>query len=109
MKRTDLDGNDIRPRPIYNRAEDGTKLKFSYDYLQGILEDPRTIRLSVIAPETKEISNIEEYIMDFDKVMKRLEENVPAPKKKKKRAAESKNAGFLITKALCAVRKLCYG
>lgn len=31
MKRTDLEGNDIRPRPIYNCAEDGTKLKFSYD------------------------------------------------------------------------------
>lgn len=84
MKRTDLEGNDIRPRPIYNCAEDGTKLKFSYDYLQGILEDPRSIRLSEIAPKTKEISNIEEYIMDFDKVMKRLEENVPAPKKRKK-------------------------
>lgn len=95
MKRTDLDGNDIRPRPIYNRAEDGTKLKFSYDYLQGILEDPRTIRLSEIAPETKEISNIEEYIMDFDKVMKRLEENVPAPKKRKKELPKVKTLASL--------------
>lgn len=95
MKRTDLEGNDIRPRPIYNCAEDGTKLKFSYDYLQGILEDPRSIRLSEIAPKTKEISNIEEYIMDFDKVMKRLEENVPAPKKRKKELPKVKTLASL--------------
>ena len=95
MKRTDLEGNDIRPRPIYNCAEDGTKLKFSYDYLQGILEDPRSIRLSEIAPKTKEMSNIEEYIMDFDKVMKRLEENVPAPKKRKKELPKVKTLASL--------------
>ena len=95
MKRTDLEGNDIRPRPIYNCAEYGTKLKFSYDYLQGILEDPRSIRLSEIAPKTKEISNIEEYIMDFDKVMKRLEENVPAPKKRKKELPKVKTLASL--------------
>lgn len=95
MKRTDLDGNDIRPRPIYNCTEDGTKLKFSYDYLNGILEDPRTIRLSEIAPKTKEVPNIEDYIMDFNKVMERLEGTIKTPKKRKKASPKRKTLASL--------------
>ena len=79
--------------------------------MQGILEDPRSIRLSEIAPKTKEISNIEEYIMDFDKVMKRLEENVPAPKKEEKELPKVKTLASLSQRhyALlesCAMDKL---
>ncbi len=92
MKREDLKGNNVRPRPIYNCAEDGTQLKYSYDYLKGILDDPREIQLSKIAPKTKEIANIEDYIIDFDNIMRRLKANNQPPKKEKKRI---KNLGTL--------------
>lgn len=73
MKRFDLKGNKIRPRPIFNNDETGTALKYRYSYLQDIMLNPDSIRLSDIAPPTVEIENIQDYILDYKKVMKSFE------------------------------------
>lgn len=73
MKRFDLKGNKIRPRPIFNAEATGMALKYRHAYLQDIMPDPENIRLSDIAPPTIPIQNLQEYILDYKKAMKRFE------------------------------------
>lgn len=73
MKRFDLAGNKIRPRPIYNNDETGTSLKYRHSYLSDIMPDPDKIKLSEIAPPTIQIENLKNYILDYKKAMKRFQ------------------------------------
>lgn len=75
MKRFDLKGNKVRPRPIYNRDENGTALKYRHEYLSDVILDASSIRLSQIAPPVMPIGDMGEYVLDYRRSMERFRKN----------------------------------
>lgn len=64
MKRTDLDGSKIRPRPIFNSIESGKSLLFSYEYLTDTFPNPDTIDPMELINEDRSHINLEERLWD---------------------------------------------
>lgn len=62
MKRRDLNGNSIRPRPIFNTGE--TRLKFAYEYMYDFLDNPDEVNLSEINKESREHIILKDIIWD---------------------------------------------
>lgn len=62
MKRIDLKGNSIRPRPIYNNDEDGTTLKYRHTYLSNVMKDPNTVPMHSVEPPKVVVGNLSDYV-----------------------------------------------
>lgn len=97
MKRYDLAGTKIRPRPIYNRDEIGTTLKYRYQYLDKVLKDPMKIKMSDYAPERKNIGELKNYVYDYHRSFDRWSPKRDTEKDlgARKEAQEGKKLGDL--------------
>ncbi len=65
MKRTDLNGNDIFPYPIFNSIDTGTRFLYRYEYLQDTFPDPDDINLKDINSESRKAIDPTQRIWDF--------------------------------------------
>ena len=76
LKRKDLQGEDIRPTPIFNSVENGTRFLYRYEYLTKTFPNPSEIDLKKVNPESREhidlrerVINVEELAYGIDKVI----------------------------------------
>lgn len=76
LKRKDLQGKDIRPTPIFNSVENGTRFLYRYEYLTKTFPNPSEIDLKKVNPESREhidlrerVINVEELAYGIDKVI----------------------------------------
>ena len=74
MKRQDLQGNKIIPRPIYNCKEFKTEFKFRYTYLQDTFPDPDRIILSEVNTEDSSYIDQAKRVWDYDKTFRQFNE-----------------------------------
>lgn len=81
MKRTDLNGNDIVPYPIFNSIETGTRFLYRYEYLQDTFPDPDKISLMDINNESRKnidpTQRIWNFELSFARFVKNEEEEKP--------------------------------
>lgn len=64
MKREDLEGNKIRPRPIFNSIESGKHFFYAYEYLTDTFPNPNTIAPMELINEDRSHINLEERLWD---------------------------------------------
>ena len=74
MKRQDLQGNKIIPRPIYNCKKFKTEFKFRYTYLQDTFPDPDRIILSEVNTEDRSYIDQAKRVWDYDKTFRQFNE-----------------------------------
>ena len=74
MKRQDLQGNKIIPRPIYNCKKFKTEFKFRYTYLQDTFPDPDRIILSEVNTEDRSYIDQTKRVWDYDKTFRQFNE-----------------------------------
>ena len=76
MKRTDLEGNPIRPTPIFCNRANGTHFEYRYrdSYLSQIFPNPDQIDLEETNSEDRSFIQLEERVWDPDITFQRLME-----------------------------------
>lgn len=72
ITRTDLKGNDIKAKPIFNSIENGQRFKYRYEYLTEI-KNPEEVRLSEINPEDCSYIRPRERVWDYRKTFAKFE------------------------------------
>ena len=70
--RTDLKGNDVKPKPIFNSIKNGQRFKYRYQYLTDI-KNPEEVRLSEINTEDCSYINPKERVWDYHKTFAKFE------------------------------------
>ena len=73
IKRKDLKGRDVKPKPIQNTIENGQRFKFRYEYLTEI-KNPEDVKLSEINTEDCSYINPRERVWDYHKTFQKFEE-----------------------------------
>jgi len=66
MKRTDLLGNLVKPRSIFNNHADGTAFRYRYEYLCGIFLDPDKVEWGDLAIGRSNFSTMELESITYD-------------------------------------------
>lgn len=69
LKRRDLKGNKIVPRPIFNNEKDGTSMKYRYEYLSSSFDNSKSLATVKIDSLHKDV-NLEELLLFRDSVIK---------------------------------------
>lgn len=74
MQRTDLEGNPVRPTPIFLNREEGTYLEYRYrdSYLSKLFPNPNEIDLDEISREDRNHINLKERVWDPAKTFRIL-------------------------------------
>lgn len=75
--RTDLKGNDVKPKPIFNSIKNGQRFKYRYQYLTDI-KNPEEVRLSEINTEDCSYINPKERVWDYHKTFAKFENALAA-------------------------------
>lgn len=76
IKRKDLEGNLVRPTPIFNSEESGKRLIYRYEYLTDTFPNPDTIDLYEINKEDRSHINLKERVWDYNITLTWLQQNV---------------------------------
>lgn len=80
MTRKNLKRQDIKAYPIFNNVEDGTRLKYRYEYLKDDFPDPQSVDLYKINKESRREIDPKErvwnYQISLDKYEKKYEKKV---------------------------------
>ena len=80
MKRTDLKGNDIKPRSIFNHNE--TKFKYRYEYMLDDFPSGKTVQQ--VNKENRYHIKKEERVYDYNEFFRKIEEeSTPEAKEQK--------------------------
>lgn len=68
MKRTDLNGKKVKPRPIFNNIESGTSFKYRYEYLADDFPNAEEIDFKDLPIIKKDFDNMdmENIVYDFN-------------------------------------------
>lgn len=66
MKRTDLEGRSITPRPIFNSEESGKRFLFRYEYLTDTFPNPDEIDISDVNKEDRTHIKLQEIVWDYN-------------------------------------------
>lgn len=73
MKREDLKGKKIKPRPIFNRIETETIFPYRYTYLQDFFPSDKTV--AEVTTESRMHINLEERVFDWEEHIAQLGES----------------------------------
>ena len=76
IKRNDLEGNLVRPTPIFNSEESGKRLIYRYEYLADTFPNPDTIDLYEINKEDRSHIKLKERVWDYHITLTWLQQNV---------------------------------
>ena len=72
MKRRDLNGKPIRPRPIFDTGP--TRMKYRYTYMLDDFPDAKKIDIRDLVPQNRPDINLKESVWNPDITFKRLKE-----------------------------------
>jgi len=67
MKRRDIHGNKIKPRPIFNSIESGRDLKYSYEYFPDKYKNANEVNLMEICTESRGHIAYKEIVWDINR------------------------------------------
>lgn len=91
MKRTDLQGNRIKPTPIFNSEESGKRFLARYEYLTDTFPNPTEIDLEDINTEDRSYINLTERVWDYKQTFTYFKHQELADNKNVKRVRELNN------------------
>ena len=73
-KREDIEGNNIRPHPIFNSSESGKAFLYRYMYLTYTFPNPKDVDLHAVNQEDRSYINHRERVWDYNQTFYRLSE-----------------------------------